>query len=249
VCCDTLPPAAAVGITPMGLFADQTAVVLLDAIGNLLPSAVGIALSPIPIVAVVLMLDTPRARTNGPAFALGWIAGLLAASLLVLFVFGGADDPDSGASDGVNWLTLGLGVLFIAMARKQWRSRPRKGEASEMPKWMETIDSFTPAKALVLGVVLPAVNPKNLALAFAAAAGIAQAGLGPGDDVIAIAIFVAIASATTVGLVLVYLVAGERTAQPLAALKEFMAEHNNVIMMIILLVLGAKLIGNGLAGV
>jgi hypothetical protein len=37
-----------------------------DAIGDLLPSAVGIALSPIPIVAVILMLGTPRARSTGP---------------------------------------------------------------------------------------------------------------------------------------------------------------------------------------
>jgi Sap, sulfolipid-1-addressing protein len=44
-----------------------------EAIGDLLPSAVGVALSPIPIVAVILMLGTPRARSNGPAFAAGWV--------------------------------------------------------------------------------------------------------------------------------------------------------------------------------
>ena len=49
---------------------------LSDAIGGLLPSAVGVALSPIPIIAVILMLDTPKARSNGPAFALGWVFGL-----------------------------------------------------------------------------------------------------------------------------------------------------------------------------
>jgi hypothetical protein len=31
-----------------------------EAIGDLLPSALGVALSPIPIVAVILMLGTPR---------------------------------------------------------------------------------------------------------------------------------------------------------------------------------------------
>ena len=47
-----------------------------EVIGDLLPSAVGVALSPVPIVAVILMLGTPRARTNGPMFAVGWVAGL-----------------------------------------------------------------------------------------------------------------------------------------------------------------------------
>jgi hypothetical protein len=41
--------------------------VLSRAIGDLLPSAVGVALSPIPIIAVILILATPRARSNGPA--------------------------------------------------------------------------------------------------------------------------------------------------------------------------------------
>ena len=53
-----------------------------------------------------------------------------------------------------------------------------------------------------------------------------------------------------VGSVLLYLVAGATRPKPLAATEEFMAEHSNVIMMVVLLVLiGAKLVGDGLAGV
>jgi hypothetical protein len=44
-----------------------------EAIGQSLPLAIGVALSPIPIIAVVLMLTTPRARSNGPAFVVGWL--------------------------------------------------------------------------------------------------------------------------------------------------------------------------------
>ncbi len=47
-----------------------------QAIGGSLPLAIGIAVSPIPIIAVVLMLTTPVARVNGPAFVLGWLLGL-----------------------------------------------------------------------------------------------------------------------------------------------------------------------------
>src|SRR3712207_3245611 len=39
-----------------------------DAIGQILPLAVGVALSAVPIIAVVLMLATPQARGNGLAF-------------------------------------------------------------------------------------------------------------------------------------------------------------------------------------
>ena len=49
-----------------------------EVIGQLLPLAVVVAISPIPIIGVVLVLVTPRARTSGPLFVLGFLAGLAA---------------------------------------------------------------------------------------------------------------------------------------------------------------------------
>ena len=59
---------------------------------------------------------------------------------------------------------------------------------------------------------------------------------------------VVLASLTVAGPVLFYVFASSRAAGPLASIKDFMSEHNAVIMMVVLLVLGAKLIGNGIAG-
>ena len=47
-----------------------------QASGDILPMAIGVAISPVPIIAIVLMLGTPRARSTGPASTLGWVAGL-----------------------------------------------------------------------------------------------------------------------------------------------------------------------------
>jgi threonine/homoserine/homoserine lactone efflux protein len=221
---------------------------LSQAIGDLLPSAVGVALSPVPIIAVILMLSTPRARGNGPAFALGWIAGLVIVSVIVLIVAAGSKNPGSTSSDVVNWIKVVLGVLFLAMAARQWTSRPKKGQEPAMPKWMQAIDGFTPAKSLVLGGALSGANPKNLALTLAAAASIAQAGLSGGQSTIAVAVFVVIGSLTVAGPVLFFLIAAQAAARPLEAIKEFMPDHNAVIMMVVLLILGAKLVGNGITG-
>lgn len=221
---------------------------LSQAIGDLLPLAVGVALSPVPIIAVILMLGTPKARANGPAFTFGWVLGLVAVNVVVLVVASGADDPNSSTSDSVNVLRLLLGIAFLVMAMRQWRSRPKKGEEPTMPQWMARIDTFTPVRSFVLGVLLSGVNPKNLALTLAAAASIAQAGLSTTDSVIAVAIFVVIGSITVAGPVLFFVFGGEHAAKPLASIKEFMADHNAVIMMVVLLVLGAKLIGSALPG-
>jgi hypothetical protein len=61
-----------------------------QAIGSALPLAVGVALSPLPIIAVVLVLTTHRARVNGPLFILGWLAGLAVVGAIVLSVAGPA---------------------------------------------------------------------------------------------------------------------------------------------------------------
>lgn len=221
---------------------------LMQAIGAFLPAAVAVALSPIPIVGVVLILGTPRARTSGPAFAVGWIIGLTAVMAIVLVATSGASDPDSSSATGVNWLQVGLGVLFLAMAARRWRGRPKPGEEPEMPSWMATIDQTKPRSAFVLGAALSGVNPKNFALTAAAAASISATGLEGADELVAAAIFVILGSVTVAGSVLFFVVSPAKAAGPLASVKEFMSVHNAVIMMVILAILGAKLLGDGLAG-
>ena len=217
-----------------------------DAIGDLLPSALAVALSPIPIIAIVLVLGAPNARRAGPAFAVGWVAGLLAVSVVVVLLVGSGNDPDSD-DPGVDWLKIAIGILFLLMAAKQWTKRPKEGEEPEMPAWMATIDTATPPRAALLGAALSGANPKNLALTLAAVASIAEAGLDAGDTAIAVALFIALGSVTVAGSVLFYLVDADRAARPLAAVKQFMSDNNAVIMMVVLLLLGAKLLGDGLA--
>lgn len=218
-----------------------------DAIGGLLPSAIAVALSPIPIVGIVLVLGAPRARTSGVAFAVGWVFGLLALSAIVVLVLGSG--VDSGTESGIEWLKVAVGIVFLAMAAKQWRTRPRDGEPAEMPTWMESVGSITAPRAAALGAALSGANPKNLALTLTAAASISEAGLDRADTAVAILVYVALGSTTVAGAVLLYLLSPERAAGPLAMVGRFMAENSAVIMMVVLLLLGAKLLGDGLAGI
>jgi hypothetical protein len=133
------------------------------AIGDILPLAIGVAISPVPIIAIVLMLGTPRARATGPAFALGWIVGLtLVGTIMLVIATGNAATESGNPETWVSVLKLVLGALFLLLAIKQWRSRPAPGDEAVMPKWMRAIDSFSPGKALVAGVALSGLNPKNL---------------------------------------------------------------------------------------
>ncbi len=77
-----------------------------QAIGGSLALAVGIALSPIPIIAVVLMLTSQKARVNGPAFVLGWLIGLGVVGAVVLALAGPGGASKSGSPAAwVGWLS------------------------------------------------------------------------------------------------------------------------------------------------
>ncbi len=220
-----------------------------QAIGQVLSLGVGVALSPIPIIGVVLMLGTPRARANGLAFLAGWVGGLAVAGTVVLLVSGGADAAEQGQpADWVNVLKLVLGALLFRVALRQWRGRQREGAEPELPGWMKSVDRFTAARAASFGVILSAVNPKNLILTVGAAAAIAQTGVGAGKQAVALAVFVAIGTIGTGAPVVLYLTMGERSKRTLDGLKEWMARNNATVMAVICVVIGAKLIGDGIAG-
>jgi len=221
---------------------------LTQAICQTLPFAVAGALSPIPIIAVIVMLGTPRARTNAPAFAVGWVVGLTAISVIVLLISNGTSEPDSAPSTAASWISLAVGVALVALAARKWRGRPRRGEQPEMPGWMTAVDGFSAGRSLGLGLTVSMANPKALALTSGAALRIAEAGLSRADSAVAVAVFVLISSLTVLGPVAAFLVAGDRSAAPLGRLKEFMSANSAVIMMVIFVIFGAKLIGDGIGG-
>ena len=201
-----------------------------------------------PIIAVILMLGTPKARSNGPAFAVGWVLGLIVVSVIVLLLAGDADDTDSGTSTAVDVIKLLIGVLFLLMAVKQWQARPKPGEEAEMPKWMGAIDRFTAGKSFGLGVAPVRRQPEE-----------------PRPDVRRRRVDRPgraerwrerhrrrhlrdhrVAHGRRPGALLP--VRPPSSARLLDEIKQFMSEHNAVIMFVLLLVLGAKLLGNGIAG-
>jgi hypothetical protein len=219
-----------------------------EAIGAVLPLAIGVAISPIPIIAVILMLFSARARENGIAFLAGWVAALLivGAIVLVLAAAGrvGSDDATSNLAALVKAL---LGALFLFLAVRQWGSRPAEGVMTPMPSWMAAIDSFTMGRSLGLAALLAGVNPKNLALTTAAGLAIAQAGVSGASAVVALLAFVAVASLSVAIPVLYYLAAGEGAKQTLDGWKAWLLANNAAVMAVLFVVLGFVLLGQGIA--
>jgi threonine/homoserine/homoserine lactone efflux protein len=225
-----------------------TVATVAPTIGEVLPAAVAIGLSPIAIIAVVAVLGGTGARRNGPLFAVGWVAGLMAIALVGTLVLDQVEGDSIGErASWADWVRLALGVVLIVAAILKWRSRPRPGSPPpDPPGWMRTIDGAGAGRTLVIGLLLGGVNPKNVGFGLAAAASIAGAQLDPGGTAVLIVVFAAIGSIAVVGLVLMYVILGERSDAALASVKEFMVLHGNVIMMVLFLVIGAKVLGDSI---
>ena len=220
-----------------------------EAIGHSLPLAIGVALSPIPIIAVVVLLTSSRARSLGPVFVLGWLLGLVVVGTIVLALIGPSGAGRSGQrTRSISWVMIVLGVLLLVAAVRHLRGRTGGGEEAPLPAWLGALDRLNPAVVLGGGVVLGGVRPKSFLLAVAGAAAIAQTGIGGGQQAIAYAVFAGIATIGVGAPVVIYFAMGERSAELLGRFKGWMRRHNAVILAVVLLVVGVTLIGDGIGG-
>ena len=218
-------------------------------IGDILPLALGVAISPIPIIAAILMLLSPKAGGTSAGFLLGWVLGIAVAATIFTVIaatsgMSGTSEPSSAAS----WVKVILGVLLLLLAARQWRGRPNAGEAAALPKWMSAIDSFTMVRASALGFALAAINPKNLILSAAAGTAIGSSSLANAKMAVVVAVFVVLAATTVAIPVIAHALAKERMRHPLDELKAWLQANNATVMAVLLLVMGVVVIGKGIGG-
>jgi len=214
-----------------------------------LPLAVAVAIFPVPIIAVMLVLGSPRGTAKGIAFVLAWLVGLGAVGTAVLLFAGALEASEPGEpATWVNVVLLALGVILVVLAAKQWRGRPRSGEETPVPGWMSKIDEFTTAKAAGAGFALSGLNPKNVLLTVAAAVEIAERGLPAGEQAVVLVGFVVIASVGVLTPLVLTVALADRSHGLLEGLRVWMARYNAVIMCVLFLLIGAKLIGDAISG-
>ncbi|MGW0204537.1 GAP family protein [Streptomyces sp. NPDC003233] len=89
------------------------------AVGDVLGLAAGVAVSPLPIVAIILILATPRGHLNGSLFALGWVLGLAVLGAIMLAVGG------SGSASTHKHPATWVGALKLAPGQFRSTGSPR----------------------------------------------------------------------------------------------------------------------------
>jgi hypothetical protein len=218
-----------------------------EALAGILPFIVGIALSPPPVLAALLIALSPRARVNGLAFLGGWLLGLTAVATLTL-VLADAEGVGAGGTPA-RWATAlqalaGVGLLLLAY--QSYEKRPRRGMRASMPRWMSALDSYTAAKSFRLAAVLSGVNPKSLLLTIGAMTNVALAGLSSGQSAAVLVVFVCACSVGVAAPVAVALFGGEGAREALAAARTWLVARNAVVLAVLLGVIGAWMLAQSL---
>jgi threonine/homoserine/homoserine lactone efflux protein len=113
---------------------------------------------------------------------------------------------------------------------------------------MAAIDEFSPRGAARAGIVLSAANPKNLLLTVAGVEAIAETGISAGDQALALVVFILIASIGVSAPFAISIALGGRSRELLERVETWFVFNNAVIMSVLLLVIGAKLVGDAIAG-
>ena len=105
-------------------------------IGEILPLSVGIAVGPLAIIAAVLMLLSPKAKSTSLAFLAGWVLGITLAVVTFTLLSLALPKQDSGGPSPSGVVKLILGASLLLLGVLQWRTRPAEGEEAVLPRWM-----------------------------------------------------------------------------------------------------------------
>lgn len=192
-----------------------------------------------------MMLMSAKARTNAPAFLLGWILGLLLVGIIV-FMIPASQTEGAKPKEMAGFIRIALGILLLYFALIQWRSRPGPEDVVEVPKLLAGLDTLGAGKSLLVGFMLVAINPKNLMLCTAGAAAIDLNTSTLASQIGAYKIFTLIASSTVIFPMIPYLFSRKRAAVIFESWKDSLVRKNKVTIAVILLVLGIVLVYRGI---
>lgn len=218
----------------------------MELVGTIVPLALVVGLSPLPILPMVLLVMTPRARGNSLAFLGAWFVALTAIVVGALLL-AGTQDPTPPDETGIGWIQVVTGVVFLVLALVKWLRRPAPGRAKEPPTWMSALDSYTARQSAGLGAGLAAGNPKNIVMALAAGAEIAALTTSPASATVGVATFVVVGSIGVVTPAVALRLLGDRAPEVLGRWKSWLEANSTALGVGVLVVLGVILLTAGLS--
>jgi threonine/homoserine/homoserine lactone efflux protein len=194
-----------------------------------------ITLSPLTLVAFILLLAAKGGIWKGLAFILGWMACLVAVIAAVILATGG-DPPRQHTAPSTAVLVvkalLGILLIWIGIRRRRRRGLPRKP-----PTWMGWLDRMSPWAAVGFGAFM-----QPWSLVAIGAATVVQAKLSTVGDWLALVVFCLLATSSFLVMELYAVLSPEAAAARLGRIRTWIDGHMDQAIILVSLGLGGLLL-------
>lgn len=212
-----------------------------------MPMAIGLALSPLPVLALLIILMTANARRNALWFLAGWIFGIILVGGLVSMVPSliPGNSPTTGSS---LWIKFIFGIFLLIGAWHQYRKRPLRGEAPKVPRLLTRLDNVGIRQSMFTGFVLSGLNVKNVMFIGGGIIAMITAGASQFTLAAAFFAFICIGSALLILPIVLFYLLGSKAEQLLINARHWLTQHVQVVLAVLLLVLSAVLLYKSVPG-
>ena len=220
-------------------------------VAGVLPLGVAKMVAPTIVPIPIALLTGRRGRLKSAVFTLGWFLGPIVMGNVVILLVAAFALQGEAASTIAYVLMLLLGLLCLLMTFQAWRlsaSLLPIGQAAGAAAWSETINRFSLTQSFFSGALLSSSGFKGTALLLSTLALIAEADMDIVHAELALLIFAGIGSLLIGTPVAIAVSFGRRADAVLDGLRAWLDAHGQAVVLGTLLVLGAWLLGKGLAG-
>jgi len=197
------------------------------------------ALSPLAVLASLLLLTTERGTTKAVTYAVGWVVAV--GSIGVLTVAAASTvhaSPGSTTSTVSSWLYVLLGVVLVGWAI---RRRVAARDGAPEPTWMGRLDGMSPVVSLGFGLFMP---PYAIAVAAVNSIVHGNAGGPAADVVVPVVTFTVVASLGVIVPVAFALLSSSSDAV-IARGREWLLARWSTVLFWMLVVVGGYLVAKG----
>jgi len=192
--------------------------------------ALGVAVSPLPVAAMLLLLGGERAVAKGTSFWGAWVAGV-AVPTAAFVLLAERLDGNEGAVRVIAVGEIAVGIVLISVALWHGLGGARSGRE---PAWLLALDRAGTGRAAALALLLSALNPKNLALMLAGS----LLAVETGDEELAALGFVLVAVSAVSALLGWRVLASRSSTAPLETLRRGAARHGRAAGLVLGLLIG-----------
>lgn len=217
-------------------------------LASVLSHAVAVALSPMPIAALILILLSHRAKLNSILFLIGWMGGLFLNVFIIAILFDTQPTATGQRSSVAMIINLLLGLFLLFLAFKQWKSRPKHGEEAKTPGWLAQLENLSPFKTVIIALSLVTINAKNTVVDIAAGVTIGHLSDSLFQTFTTVLIYSVVGSLTILLPVMAFLIVGKKMNGILQTTKVWFIQNSATILFVLFLMLGVELISKAFGG-